>query len=96
MPNQTNPVSIKISAFLLLQERNTFNNKRAYKKQNSKSKVAVISLPITRYAISQAVKKSITKNISIVSPSIKYLRSLSFLNTRNLRRLKAGAVVKKI
>lgn len=41
-------------------------------------------------------KKSITKNISIVSPSIKYLRSLSFLNTRNLRRLKAGAVVKKI
>lgn len=59
VPNQTNPVSIKISAFLLLQERNTFNNKRAYKKQNSKSKVAVISLPTTRYAISQAVTKSI-------------------------------------
>lgn len=39
-----------------------FNSKRAYEKQNSKSEVVAIILPITKFAISQSyLKNSLTK-----------------------------------
>lgn len=70
-----------------------FNSKTAYKKQNSKSRVAVI---LSILLSVKTVKKGVTKNISVVSPNIKYLRSSSSLNTSNPWKLKAGAVVETI
>ena len=79
---------IKISALLLFIVTRICLIARELKK-NSKCRLAVIILLIIKSTIKAIFTKYNQKYL-------KYLRSLSFLNTSNLCKLKAGAAVEKI